>query len=91
MARRMIGGRPSKAALGRMKLVTIGVSIAAFLGGLGVISATGAYGATAIAQVQSSRVASAASTSVQSSRRTGSTASAQQPGFSAPLTRSRGS
>lgn len=92
MAKVLIGGRPSKAALGRMKVVTIAVSIAAFLGSLGVIAANGTGGATvANTHDQSSQVAFAGSTSATQRRNAGQFSAQQQPGFSAPLTRSRGS
>ena len=92
MPKALIGGRPGKKALGRMKVVTVVASIVTFLGSLGVIAANGVNGTSAqvAGQAQTTVVAFADSSSTGSARLSRSSAR-QQPSFAAPITRSRGS
>lgn len=85
MSERRVLWRPNKAALSRIKTTTVVVSIAAFLGGLGIIGVSNPATANRVAANQTSSVTTIAAnnTSVQflASQRTSI----------APLTRTRGS
>ncbi len=93
MAKQPLGGRPTKAALVRIKLATAVVSLAAFVASLGIVAYVnpGVHLAATGAQATSlTAVAAGSSTSLSS------TASLQLPSLPQtssiqPLTRTRGS
>jgi hypothetical protein len=93
--RRVLGGRPDKAALARMKVTTVIVSIATFVGSLGMISylhpAAGAASNTGVQTVASTNLAQSTTSTTRSSRRALQLQGATQSGTVAPLTRTRGS
>ncbi len=87
MARQPLGGRPNKAALSRMKLGTVVVSIAAFAGSLGAVAYLNPGIKVTTAQP---------TTSVVSFNNTGTSTgsnrfSSRQSTSAAPLVRTRGS
>ncbi len=86
MARQPLGGRPNKAALSRMKLGTVVVSIAAFAGSLGAV----AYINPGI-KVTTRRVTTTISFNNSGTSAGGAGFSSRQQTSVAPLVRTRGS
>ncbi len=91
MAKQIIRGRPSKAALGRMKVVTVAVSLAAFLGSLGVIAGNENQAITAASTSMNQVAMTTSTTAATGSSTSAASTTSQQPSFSAPITRNRGS
>ncbi len=93
MAKQPLGGRPNKAALAKMKVVTVVVSVAAFVGSLGAVAyLTPGIAGTVHAQTQSpNTLGSTGSTTALASSAPLRFRSRQQQASAAPLTRTRGS
>ncbi len=93
--RRVLGGRPDKAALGRMKVTTVVVTIAAFVGSLGLISylhpAVGANSGAANQALASVNQFATNGSTGRFNRRSLQLAGSAQSNTLAPLTRTRGS
>ncbi len=93
MSKHLLGGRPSKAALAKIKTGTVVVSIATFLGTLGGIAvfnpgfSAGAAAASPVQSVDSTQTIASASRSNSSSAQS----SSQQQAVTFPRVRTRGS
>jgi hypothetical protein len=94
MAKYPLGGRPSKAALAKIKTGTIIVSVATFLGSLGGIALFNpgfSSSAAAANQVQTASSTQVIASTSQSSRSSAAQSSSQQQGITFPRVRTRGS
>ena len=87
-----VRGRPNKAALVRIKAATVAVSIAAFLGSLGIVAYANPAIKTAAGSTAQTQLASAPVAATTRLRRTAlQLPSRPQQSLVVPLTRTRGS
>ncbi len=93
MAKQPFGGRPSKAALMRIKLATAVVSLAAFAGSLGIVAYVnpGVHATTSGTQPHTVSIAMAGSSTSQLSSGSLQLPSLPQASSVRPLTRTRAS
>ncbi len=94
MAKQPLGGRPNKAALAKIKLATVLVSLVAFVGSLGgvaYLNPGSAKSTGALSQTQFVSVDASSSSSTSQVSGTASQPSVLQQASIVPLVRTRGS